>query len=72
MCLAVPGKLTAIDGLVGRCEVGAVTIEARLHLVDDVEIGDYVLVHAGFAITKLEAADALETLALLQEAGRFV
>ena len=72
MCLAVPGKLTAINGLVGRCEVGAAIIEARLHLVDDVEVGDYVLIHAGFAITKLEAADALETLALLQEAGRFV
>ena len=72
MCLAVPGKLIEIDGYEGKCAVGGTTISARLDLVEDVRLGDYVLVHAGFAITKLEEAEALETLALLQEVGRVV
>ena len=70
MCLAVPGKLIEIEGYEGKCAVGGATISARLNLVDEVQVGDYVLVHAGFAITKLEEAEALETLALLREVGR--
>lgn len=71
MCLAVPGKIINIEGVTATVDVAGVEVAARLDLVDDVAVGDYVLVHAGFAITKLDAEEAEETLALLQEAGRF-
>ena len=71
MCLAVPGKIISMEGLSATVDVAGVEVAARLDLMDDVAIGDYVLVHAGFAITKLDPNDAEETLALLQEAGRF-
>ena len=71
MCLAVPGNIISIEGVTATVDVAGVEVAARLDLMDDVAIGDYVLVHAGFAITKLDPNDAEETLALLQEAGRF-
>ncbi len=70
MCLAVPGKIEAIEGLTASVQVGGVVVRARLDLVDDVQVGDYVLVHAGFAINKMDAAEAEETLALLGEVQR--
>lgn len=71
MCLAVPGKIISIEGVTATVDVAGVQVVARLDLMDEVAFGDYVLVHAGFAITKLDADEAEETLALLQEAGRF-
>ena len=72
MCLAVPGKLTRVDGLVATVDVVGTEVVARLDLVDEVAVGDYVLVHAGFAITRLEPEEAEETLELLREAGALV
>ncbi len=71
MCLAVPGKLIEADGFVGIVDVVGTQVTARLDLIEEAELGDYVLVHAGFAITKMAPEDAEETLQLLQEAGRF-
>ena len=62
MCLAVPGKILEIDGNKATVEYGeGVTNKANITLVE-VEIGSYVLVHAGFAIKVLEEKDALETI----------
>ncbi len=67
MCLGIPMKVVEIvaDSAVG--EVGGIRRKINLVLVDGVEVGDYVIVHAGFAIEKLDEEDALETLRLLGE-----
>lgn len=70
MCLAVPMKVAEVDGDLARCRVGDsetyVTASALL-LPEPLQPGDYVIVHAGFALRKLEPADAEETLRLLRE-----
>ena len=67
MCLAVAGKVLSIDGMSGMIEVGGIKREAGLHLVPDVKVGDYVLLHAGFAIQKIDEKEAVETMKLLEE-----
>jgi len=69
MCLAVPSKVVEIDEAfkTGRVDHLGVRIKVNLALLDDVKIGDWVIVHAGFAISKLDEADAEETLGLLRE-----
>ena len=67
MCLAVPMKVIEINGYLGMAEVGRVKREINLMLLDDVKIGDYVIVHAGSAIQKLDEVEAEKTLSLLRE-----
>ncbi len=68
MCLAVPMKVVAVDGTVATLEAGGVRASARLDaLGETVALGDYLLVHAGFAIRRLDPEDAQETLKLLDE-----
>jgi len=62
MCLAIPSKIIKIENSVGIIDVDGVTREASLLLLDDVKVGDYVIVHAGFAINKIDEEAALETL----------
>ncbi|MFH1403017.1 MAG: HypC/HybG/HupF family hydrogenase formation chaperone [Candidatus Altiarchaeota archaeon] len=66
MCLAVPVKVSSVDGCWGIVSAGGVGKRVRVDLVD-VKLGDYVLVHAGFAISVLKEKDALETLRILGE-----
>ncbi|MCK5024862.1 MAG: HypC/HybG/HupF family hydrogenase formation chaperone [Thermoplasmata archaeon] len=67
MCLAVPGKIIEIEGDKATVEYGeGVTNRANISLVN-VEIGSYVLVHAGFAIKTLEEKDALETIEIWKQ-----
>ena len=66
MCLAVPSKIVQIRDTRAVVEVDGVRRETSLALVDDVNVGDYVIVHAGFAIQKLDENAAEETLALLR------
>lgn len=68
MCLAIPMQLTEIDGPRGTVDTGGVSCDVRLDLVE-ARVGDYVLVHAGYAIGVLDEAEASETLALLSELG---
>ena len=68
MCLAVPMKIIEINGDEGTVEIEDVRYKADLRLVEDVKKGDYVIVHAGFAIKKLDAKEAKETLKLMKEA----
>ncbi len=68
MCLAVPTKVLAREGNVATVDVQGVRARVRLDaLGEEVQVGDYLLVHAGFAIRRLDPADAAETLALFQE-----
>ncbi len=67
MCLSLPARVIAIDGDMAEVSVGGAVFRAGLQMVDDVTVGDYVLLHAGFAIEKLKEEDALETLRLLKE-----
>jgi len=70
MCLAVPGKIIEIDGQTAKVDFGGVTHEANLMLIEDASVGEYVLIHAGFAIQRLNAEEAEETLRLFGELGR--
>ncbi len=72
MCLAIPSKITKIADNMATIDVDGVTREASLMLLEDAAVGDYVIVHAGFAIQKLDEASALESLKLLKEAASFV
>ncbi|NOY13954.1 MAG: HypC/HybG/HupF family hydrogenase formation chaperone [Deltaproteobacteria bacterium] len=67
MCLAVPMKVVEIEEGTAVCEVDGVRREGSLMMLDDVMIGDYVLLHAGFAIEKIDPDEALKTLAIFRE-----
>ena len=68
MCLAIPALIVEKEGVRGKANIGGVVREISLEMVDlPAEVGDYVLVHAGFAIHKLEKEYALETLRLMRE-----
>jgi hydrogenase expression/formation protein HypC len=67
MCLGIPGKVLSIKDDVAEVDFGGVRRHVSLLLCPEVKVGDYVLVHVGFAITKLEEEEAQETLRLLEE-----
>ena len=71
MCLAIPARIVELlDGDQCRVELGGVRKEISLALVDGAAVGDYVIVHVGYALTKLDAEEeAAQTLALIAEAG---
>ena len=72
MCLAIPSKIVKIENNMATIDVDGVRREASLLLLEDVQIGDFVIVHAGFAIQKIDEAAARETLDLLREAAALV
>jgi len=67
MCLGVPMQVMSIDGETAVCEIDGVRREASLMMVDGIAIGDFVLIHAGFAIERLDEEDARETLQIFRE-----
>lgn len=67
MCLAVPAKVVEIGDDRALVELGGITREASLVLVPETRVGDYVLLHAGFAIQRLDEDEAKETLHLFEE-----
>jgi len=71
MCLAIPAKVVAIDAAsdMATVDLGGVQKEVSLALVDGVELGDYVLVHVGYALNRLDPAEAERTLQIFAEAG---
>lgn len=73
MCLGIPGKITEIyeaNGTrMGKADFGGIAKEVCLAYLPDIDIGDYTIVHVGFAITKLDEAAAQESLALFREMG---
>ncbi|KPK22162.1 MAG: hydrogenase assembly protein HypC [Dehalococcoidia bacterium SM23_28_1] len=73
MCLAIPARVVQVEEGLGLVDVGGVVREASFMLLPDVQIGDYVLLHAGYALQRVDEAEAEETLRLLAEmaeAGR--
>jgi hydrogenase expression/formation protein HypC len=71
MCLSVPGKVVEIQNNMAKVEVGGVVRDASMDICPDAVVGDYVLIHAGFAIQKLDEKEALETLDLLRKMAAF-
>ncbi len=67
MCLAVPALIISIDGQEGEVELAGVRRRIGLHLVPEARVGDYVLVHTGFAINVLDADEAAESLKLFDQ-----
>lgn len=73
MCLGVPGKIVEIyemdDVRMGKVDFDGIKKEVCLAYLPEIQIGDYAIVHVGFAITQLDEASALETLAMFRELG---
>jgi hydrogenase expression/formation protein HypC len=73
MCLAIPGKVSQIDVLdgvrSGRIQFGGITRQACLDFVPEANVGDYVMVHVGFAISVVDREEAERTYALLESMG---
>jgi hydrogenase expression/formation protein HypC len=73
MCLGIPGRITEIRdeaGLaMGKVDFGGVRKDACLAYLPEVKLGDYVIVHVGFAISQVDEAEALKTLQILDEMG---
>ncbi|MCX7973100.1 MAG: HypC/HybG/HupF family hydrogenase formation chaperone [Candidatus Aminicenantes bacterium] len=68
MCLGIPAKIVAIENdYFGRVDYLGTKIRVNLSLLDQVQVGDWVIIHAGFAITRLKEEEAQETLNLLRE-----
>jgi len=67
MCLSIPAKVIDIKGDVAEVSIGGTFLKAALQMVENVEIGDYVLLHSGFAIQKISEKEAMETFKILQE-----
>ncbi|KPU62602.1 HypC/HybG/HupF family hydrogenase formation chaperone [Thermococcus argininiproducens] len=67
MCLAIPAKVIEIKDNVAIVDFGGVKREARIDFVKDVKVGDYVIVHTGFAIEKLDEKTALESIKAWEE-----
>ena len=74
MCLAIPGKIVEFHENQGvrmsKVDFGGITREACLEYVPDAKFGDYVLVHVGFAISKVDEAEAARTYRYLEEMGQ--
>ena len=67
MCLAIPMVVVERDEFMGVAEIDGVKRQVSMMYVPEAEVGDYVLVHAGFAITQVDAEEAAKTLELLRE-----
>ena len=71
MCLAIPALITSIEGTTAQAEIGGVERAISLALTPEAKVGDYVLVHTGFAIGVVDQEEAQETLRLLEELAEF-
>ncbi len=67
MCLSIPAEVKSLEGDFATVSVGGVEYQASLKLVSDVKVGDYILMHTGFAIQKLDPDEARTTLDLFKE-----
>ncbi|HET6454993.1 MAG TPA: HypC/HybG/HupF family hydrogenase formation chaperone [Armatimonadota bacterium] len=70
MCLAIPMKVMEINGNTAKVEQEGVSKAARIDFLEGLQIGDYVLIHAGIAIERLDPEDAEETLRLIRMIAR--
>jgi len=74
MCLAIPGKIVEIideENHIAKVEVGGVKRNINTGMLDETRVGEYVLIHVGFAMSKIDEREAEETLRVLQELGSY-
>jgi len=73
MCLSIPARIEEINGEMARCSVGEASYQASLQMLDisELAVGDYVLLHTGFALQKISEEEAIETLKLFDEFEAF-
>jgi hydrogenase expression/formation protein HypC len=67
MCLSIPARIVSIDGSIAEVSVGGTLFKAGLHMVSDAKVGDYILLHAGFAIQMISKKEAEDTIKLFEE-----
>ena len=67
MCLAIPAEVKSIDGHEAEVEIGGTSYRASIWLTPEVEVGDYVLLHTGYAISVIDREEAEETLRIFRE-----
>jgi hydrogenase expression/formation protein HypC len=67
MCLSIPAKIVSVNGDMAEVSAGGTLFRAGIQMIENAKKGDYVLLHAGFAIQKISEADAEETIRLLKE-----
>jgi hydrogenase expression/formation protein HypC len=70
MCLALPAEIIEIHGDTGKVNLGGVLKDVSLSLLDDAVVGDFVLIHVGYALNRISPEEAERTLQLFAEAGR--
>lgn len=74
MCLGIPGQIVSVidaDNAMAMVEIGGVRRPVNVSFVDGAEVGDWVLVHVGFAMSRIDADEAARTLEVLEELGEF-
>ena len=73
MCLAIPAKILSKENIggvdIGQVQIGAITRQVALGFVPEAEVGDYVMVHVGFAISRIDAEEAQRTYEILEQLG---
>lgn len=67
MCLAIPARIVSLDGTNAVVEIGGVTRDASVMLLENAAVGDWVIIHAGFAIERLHPEEAEQTLELFRQ-----
>ena len=77
MCLAIPGKITSVAGddplsRTGRVDFGGIQKDVNLSCVPDAKVGDYVIVHVGFAISRVDESEANAVFGYLREMGELL
>jgi hydrogenase expression/formation protein HypC len=74
MCLAIPGKIIEVvdaENNIAKVDVGGVRRNINTGMLDGTKVGDYVLIHVGFAMSKIDEHEAEETLRILKEIGEY-
>lgn len=72
MCLAVPARILTLDGYDATVDIAGIVRAANVRLTPDAKVGDYVLLHTGYAIQQLSPEEAKETLETIQEAAEII
>ena len=72
MCLAIPAKIVSIEDAMGTVDVEGIQKKVSLILLEDAQVGDYIIVHAGFGIHKIDEQVAMESLKILREAAHLL
>jgi hydrogenase expression/formation protein HypC len=67
MCLSIPARIVSINGKMAEVSAGGSVFKAGLHMIENAKPGDYILLHAGFAIQKISEKEAVETLRIIEE-----